>query len=198
MTPPPDSQPPAPPPANGSLPRGGSYLGMAWGRDENRIAAAVTVVVVLAVLAWTATPASAPISVDFRDLQPRSDHTITLSGFIRAPQKGWRLLGEHGEVVFHRRLPARFELEVETLRTDIEAPTGAPATLVVSHGGATRALRFDRRDTTAHATFDRASDPPADTRGPASRTLAFDVPPGAGLQLVAVRVTPLEETGAPR
>lgn len=155
----------------------GSYLGAALGRDENRIAAVVTVAIAAGVLIFTFVPQRGDVSIDFDRLEPRRRHEITLEGFLLAPKRGWILGDARGTVVVHRRLPAQVEIEVGARRTRPGAP---PTRVLVEYGGVEHALVFDAEHLVARARFEAARP---------SRRISFELEPDGGLQLTRVRVS---------
>jgi len=155
-----------------------SYLGAALGRDENRIAAVVTLAIAAGVLLFTFVPQRGEVSIDFERLQPREQGQITLEGFLFAPRQGWIVAADRGDLIFHRRLPADVEIEIGARRTRSDAP----ATRVsVAYGGVEHALDFEADHLVARARFEAASP---------SRRVSFRLEEGAGLQLASVRVIP--------
>jgi hypothetical protein len=90
-----------------------SAIAAAWGRQENRIAAVVTVAVAVAV----ATISQIPLEPGFSlDLRVRSGYDLARSasfiGFEEPSERG-RALDPHARVVLNRPLPRRFVLELE-------------------------------------------------------------------------------------
>jgi len=170
-----------------------SYLGAALGRNENRIAATITTAITIVVLLWTFVPMQHGVTVDFRTLGLGSDYHVAFEGFVLTPKKGWRFIGDTGDVIFYRPLPASIEVEVEVWRTNENA---RPVSLSIGYAGVEREITFDGTENEAENRHEKVTSARVTFEAPrASRRLSFDLPPNAGLHLSSLRISP---TGLPR
>ena len=80
-------------------------------------------------------------TVDFRTLDLRSNYHVALEGFMLAPKRGWRFIGDSGDVIFYLRLSASIEIEVWRLSENVR-----PASVSIGYADVEREITFGENE----------------------------------------------------